>query len=125
MPGAAPHPLDPLSAQEIRTAVAAVRREHATTDGWRFAVIDLHEPTKDELAADTMPPRVADIVCWNREDGRAFKGTVVLAENRVASWAELASGEHPSMTDADFLDAIADNPADSRRAARPVVIFRS
>ena len=82
-----------------------MRREHATTDGWRFAVIDLHEPAKDELTADAAPPRVAEIVCWNREDGRGFKGTVSLAEDRVASWAELASGEHPSMTVADYHEA--------------------
>jgi primary-amine oxidase len=105
MSAAAPHPLDPLSAQEIRAAAAAVRRTHATNDGWRFAVIDLHEPAKDELSADTPPARVADIVCWNREDGRGFKGTVSLAEDRVASWAELAPGEHPSMTVADYLEA--------------------
>ncbi len=66
MPACAPHPLDPLSAHEIRAAAAAVRREHATTDSWRFAVIDLHEPAKEDLTADTAPPRVADIVCWNR-----------------------------------------------------------
>jgi primary-amine oxidase len=105
MPAGAPHPLDPLSAQEIRAAAATVRREHATTDGWRFAVIDLHEPAKHELTADPAPPRVAEVVCWNREDGRAFKGTVSLAEDRVASWAQLAPGEHPSMTDADFSEA--------------------
>ena len=105
MPADARHPLDPLSAEEIRAAVATVRREHATTDGWRFAVIDLHEPTKEELTADTAPPRVADIVCWNRTDGRAFKGTVSLAEDRIASWAALAPGEHPSMTVADYHEA--------------------
>src|SRR5919107_1172777 len=42
----APHPLDPLSAAEIRQVAGALRREDG--DGWRLALIDLREPTIDE-----------------------------------------------------------------------------
>ena len=99
---AAAHPLDPLSAAEIRAAAAAVRREHLTGDGWRFSTIDLHEPDKRTLGTAEAPPRLADIVCWNRADGRAFRGTMSLDSDQVTSWTELAPGEHPSMTVADY-----------------------
>ena len=102
MAGPAPHPLDPLSAQEIRAAAAAVRRDCAVSDGWRFSAIDLHEPSKQELSGATPPPRIADITGFDRADGRAFKGTVSLAEDRVASWVALEPGVQPSMTVADY-----------------------
>ena len=100
-----PYPLDPLSAQEIRAAAAAVRRDRATSDGWRFSTIDLHEPSKQELEAQPAPQRIADIAGFDRADGRAFKGTMSLAEDRVTSWEQLEPGQHPSMTVADYHEA--------------------
>ena len=96
------HPLDPLTADEIRAAAAAVREQHGVTDRWRFASIDLKEPPKGSLSdiAQT-PPREADVVCWNRDDGAAFKGTVSLDSSRVVSWVALA-GRHPPMTPDEF-----------------------
>ena len=40
------HPLDPLSADEIRPAAAILRRDRNVTDRWRFASIELKEPAK-------------------------------------------------------------------------------
>ena len=45
------HPLDPLTADEIRQAAAIVRRERGVGDGWRFASIELKEPSKADLPA--------------------------------------------------------------------------
>ena len=45
------HPLDPLSAEEIRQAAAVVRRDRGVGDGWRFASIELKEPAKADLPA--------------------------------------------------------------------------
>jgi primary-amine oxidase len=56
---AAAHPLDPLTAAEIATAAAIVRRAHAAGPGWRFASIELAEPGKDELAAAGYPGSAA------------------------------------------------------------------
>ena len=39
-----PHPLDPLTADEIRRAGAIVRRDREVGPGWRFASIELKEP---------------------------------------------------------------------------------
>jgi Cu2+-containing amine oxidase len=94
------HPLDPLTADEIRAAAAIVRSERGVTDRWRFAWIDLKEPSKGVHT----PLREAEVVCWNRDDGAAFKGVVSLTDERVRSWDPLRSGEHPPMTPDEFHD---------------------
>ena len=43
------HPLDPLSADEIRQAVAILRRDHGVGTRWRFASIELREPAKQAV----------------------------------------------------------------------------
>jgi primary-amine oxidase len=104
------HPLDPLTADEIRTAAAIVRAQDDVTDRWRFASIDLREPSKQALAAgaaEVPPPREAEVVGWNRDDGVAFKGVVSLTDERVVAW-EALPGEHPPMTPDEFheVDAV-------------------
>ncbi|HUA04830.1 MAG TPA: primary-amine oxidase [Solirubrobacteraceae bacterium] len=100
------HPLDPLTPDEIRSAARIVRAERAVTDRWRFASIDLKEPPKGSLGdiAQTPPERQAEVVCWNRDDGAAFKGTLSLDSNRIVLWEPLAPGEHPPMTPDEFHD---------------------
>ena len=77
------HPLDPLSADEIRQAAAILRRDRKIGDGWRFASIELKEPAKDALAqleAGGHPgAREAIVVCWDRADGQARRATVSLS----------------------------------------------
>src|SRR5689334_24361717 len=68
------HPLDPLSAGEIRQTAAIVRRDRAIGDTWRFASIELKEPAKADLQAlEAEATREALVVCWDRADeiGRA------------------------------------------------------
>jgi len=95
------HPLDPLSADEIRATVAILRREHAAGDGWRFAMIELHEPSKAALAGDAPVERAATVLCWNRADGQAYKAVVSLAGDRVETWQH-RPGEQPNMTVDEF-----------------------
>ena len=66
------HPLDPLSADEFRQAAAILRRDHGVGERWRFASIELKEPAK---GVDD-PAREAIVVCWNREDGAAYRAVV-------------------------------------------------
>ncbi len=97
------HPLDPLTAEEIRAAAAVVKRDCGVTERWRFASIDLKEPPKRALGDAThTPARQADVVCWNRDDGAAYKGIVSLADQRLISWTPLLPGEHPPMTPDEF-----------------------
>jgi primary-amine oxidase len=86
---AAGHPLDPLSAEEIRKVVAALRRDRDVGPHWRFGSIELSEPAKDVMrgfSPGDVIEREADVVVWNREDGRTYKARVSIAGDRVLSW---------------------------------------
>ena len=54
-------------------------------------------------------------MCWNRDDGAAFKGTVSLDAKRVVSW-EALHGQHPPMTPDEF------HECDAALRAHPRVI---
>jgi primary-amine oxidase len=99
------HPLEPLSAEEIRRVAAIVRRDRGVGAGWRFASIELKEPAKAELSRPAGPAlesgelarREAVVVCWNRADGQAYRGTVSLTADAVGAWEHLP-GQQPNMT---------------------------
>jgi primary-amine oxidase len=94
------HPLDPLSAEEIRRVSAIVRRDRGVGAGWRFASIELKEPAKAELPAlesGELAGREAIVVCWNRADGQAYRAAVSLTADKVGAWEHLP-GQQPNMT---------------------------
>jgi primary-amine oxidase len=99
-PAAIRHPLDPLTVEEFRQAVTILRRDQGVDDRWRFASIELKEPAK-EAVRDFEPgdgiTREALVVCWNRDDGRAYKAVVSLTEDRLVSWQH-HSGKQPNIT---------------------------
>ncbi len=98
MPNA--HPLDPLTAGEIRQAAAILRRDREIGDSWRIASIELREPAKDVLAAlagGLAAGREALVVCWDRTDGQAYRAVVSLTGDMVTSWEHLP-GQQPNMT---------------------------
>ncbi len=94
------HPLDPLTADEIHKTTAILRRDREIDRRWRFASIELKEPSKDAVASfspGATIPREALVVCWNREDGQAYKVVVSLSEDSVVRW-EHHPGEQPNIT---------------------------
>src|SRR5579864_3220977 len=95
--GSSAHPLDPLSAEEIRQAAAILRRDRGVGAGWRFASIELREPGKDALAAGAAGGRDAIVVCWERSDGRPWRAVVSLTGDAVTAWEDLP-GQQPNMT---------------------------
>jgi primary-amine oxidase len=98
------HPLDPLNADEIRRSAAILRRDRDVSDRWRFASIELREPSKEAVRAyrpGSAITREARVVCWNRDDGKAYKALVSLTEDRVAGWRHEPDGQ-PNMTVDEF-----------------------
>ena len=91
------HPLDPLTAGEIRQVAQIVRRDRELGDSWRFASIELAEPAKDALAACQVTSREAIAVGWDRADGQAYRARVSLTADAVTSWQHLP-GQQPNMT---------------------------
>jgi primary-amine oxidase len=96
-PAAVRHPLDPLSADEFRRAATTLRKARGFDERWRFAAIELKEPPKEVLTSGNKVPREAQLICWNRDDGKAYKAVVSLDENRVVSW-EHRPDEQPNVT---------------------------
>ena len=88
------HPLDPLTAGEIRQTAAILRRDREIGQSWRFASIELREPAKD---AATAAGRETIVVGWDRADGQAYRAVVSLTGDTVASWEHLP-GQQPNMT---------------------------
>jgi len=73
------HPLDPLSADEIRRVATALRENRGVDLGWRYASIDLAEPAKADLAGGGGDiGRAAHVICWNTADGQAYRALVSL-----------------------------------------------
>ncbi len=101
------HPLDPLSAEEVRAAARIIRREHATTEAWRFASLDLAEPPKADLLAwspDGDPlPRQAFAVLWDRTTNEAFEAVADLTADQVESWSPVP-GATPNVTVDEYHD---------------------
>jgi primary-amine oxidase len=94
------HPLDPLTADEVREVAAILGRDRRVAPPrWRFASIELIEPPKAMLREPRrgLPGREALAVCWNREDGVAYRAAVSLADATVTAWEDLP-GQQPNMT---------------------------
>jgi len=123
-----PHPLDPLSAEEIAATAAAVRSsEHFRTLSGRvrFITIELREPRKSvvlEWSEDggKLPPREAEVVLLVHGDGTTHEVIVNLDEEaRVSHWrrrsdvqpmavvAELVEAEKLVKGDPEFQIALA------------------
>lgn len=97
------HPLDPLAEGEFRQAVAILRRDQGVDDRWRFASIELEEPSKRQLSTfdDTgaVPDRRAVVVCFNRDANRTYKALVSLSDDTVASWTYLPGAQANATVD--------------------------
>ena len=107
------HPLDPLTAAEIRQVARIVRRDRGVGDSWRFASIELLEPFKGALTAGQETGRKAIAVGWDRANGQAYRAVVSLTGDAVTSWEHLA-GRQPNMV---HVTAIARPPT-----SRPILL---
>lgn len=85
-----PHPLDPLSADEIAIAIAAVRKHHGECF---FNVVSLHEPRKAEMlkwlesvhspASESLrPARVANVVVII-QGGKIYDGLIDIKSGSI------------------------------------------
>jgi primary-amine oxidase len=95
---AASHPLDPLTADEIRTAVAVVSEAQDLGDDARFSLITLREPDKRAVLAfrgGDPVDRDAFIVVLDRS-GATYEAVVSVRSEKMRSW-RLVPGVQPSL----------------------------
>jgi len=118
------HPLAPLTAQEIETAVAILRGAQAGSESLRFVSVRLHEPSPEvayTFRSGDRVPREVFFVLLDKTPGKsgAYEAIVNLAEGRVASWKRIGEGSgQPSIIFEEFFAAEDAVKADPRfRAA--------
>jgi primary-amine oxidase len=80
------HPLDALSADEVRSAVAAVRASGRLSERALFATIALAEPSKDEVAGRSPVDRRVRLVIVDGPAAVVIEA--VVASGAIASWDE-------------------------------------
>ncbi|MBY5879493.1 primary-amine oxidase [Rhizobium ruizarguesonis] len=92
------HPLDPLSLDEIASAVAILKDTQTLAPTFRFPITRLEEPTKADLAAHRLGdrlPRLAFILAMDISNGETFEGIVDLTAGTVSSYIRLPLDELP------------------------------
>jgi primary-amine oxidase len=100
------HPLDPLTPDEIRAAVAVVRSSGKVGEKARFIVVTLKEPPKAEVLAfkaGNALDRCASLVILDNSDGATYEATVSLGMRALAAWARIP-GVQPSLTLDEFFE---------------------
>ena len=101
-----PHPLEPLGAEELRAAVAVVRREQGLDARALFEQVVLREPDKAAVRAHAQGrdvPREAFVVVLDRTAGRTYEGVVSLGEKRLVSWRHVP-GVQPWIMDEEMAE---------------------
>uniref|UniRef100_A0A7S2XTZ3 Amine oxidase n=2 Tax=Attheya septentrionalis TaxID=420275 RepID=A0A7S2XTZ3_9STRA len=123
------HPLDPLTASEIKSTASAVKKT-LDDDNIRFVAISLKEPRKVDLLAhdnnqstNESLERRAEVIVLNPSTGIASELTVCLNNEAgavVESHTELRSGVQPMLTpdDCDLAEAIAKASPEVQAAVR-------
>ena len=94
------HPLEPLSATEVQTAVEILRKAERLTPTMRVVSISLREPLKEVVlnaAAGALIPREAFAVLFDNGSNRCYEAVLSLEEGRIADWKHVP-GVQPTMT---------------------------
>jgi primary-amine oxidase len=104
---AAPHPLAPLTADEIRAAANLLRSSNRFPAGGIFSLIALDEPAKELVLAKTAVLRRAFAVIYDRKANQTFEAIANLSTSAIDSW-KLIPGAQPAINseDSDLADEI-------------------
>jgi primary-amine oxidase len=102
------HPLDPLSAEEIASAVQLARQSDKLAGTMRVIAAERHEPTKEVVlafAAGTAhpPAREALLIVLDPASNTTFEALVSLTMHTLVSWREVP-GVQPAITFAEVLE---------------------
>src|SRR5262249_3372943 len=100
---ASPHPLDPLTREELATVGAVLARSTEFSPGTNFAWITLDEPPKalvQELKPGAPFPRKAALTAVDYARRKAYEVTVDIKSSRIESLTELV-GVQPGLNPRD------------------------
>ncbi|GAA0995778.1 primary-amine oxidase [Nocardiopsis tropica] len=102
------HPLDPLTADEFRAVTRLLADAHDVDENWRYASIEMIEPSKPEIAAfdaDGAPcERAAQAVLYDRSSNRTFRARISLTDGAVTSFEHVPDVQ-PNVTVDEWVEA--------------------
>lgn len=110
---AATHPLEPLSALEMKAAYEIVKSRFTSDpdlpdDKLRFPMLVLNEPPKQTILAwkpgDTFP-RVAHVEVLHNESNRTWVALVDLRQSKLVSLEQIPEGAQPALIDSENKEA--------------------
>jgi primary-amine oxidase len=104
---AAPHPLSPLTADEIRAAANLLRGSNRFPAGAGFSLIALDEPAKGLVLTKAAVSRRAFAVIYDRKANQTWEAIANLSTSAIDSW-KLIPGAQPAINsdDSDLADEI-------------------
>src|SRR5689334_2957464 len=109
------HPLDPLTPEELRGVVEAVRAARGLDHRHLFVTVQLDEPAKETVVGWTEGDaldRAARVAVWDQQAGSLAEG-VVGVDGGVRSWVEVPGAKAPVLLP-QAESAIAATKADPR-----------
>jgi primary-amine oxidase len=107
------HPLDPLNAQEIETAMRVLRDARRVKPDTNVSMVALREPDKQEVLKRQTPPREAQVVLYERRANATYEAVIGLSAGRLLSFKQIP-GAQPAISEEDSYIAdqvIRSNPA--------------
>jgi primary-amine oxidase len=90
---AAPHPLAPLTADEIRAAARIFRSSPRFPAGAQFSILTLDEPPKDQVLANAAVPRRAFAVIYDHAADHTVEAIANLTTGAIDSWKQIPGAE--------------------------------
>lgn len=93
------HPLEPLTAEEIKRAVEIIRTEKSLGRSTRFVTVTLKEPEKAVVLSFELGDRIvreAFMILLDNEEEKAYEAIVSITEEKVTSW-EYVPGVQPGI----------------------------
>ena len=94
------HPLEPLTATEVKQTVAILTQNGKVNPTTRFVSVSLKEPDKQAVhhfSESSPPDREADAVLFDNALNRCYEASVSLTAQKLLSWKHVADVQ-PTMT---------------------------
>lgn len=109
------HPLDPLSAQELKAVLSSARTAWGLDHRHLIAMVTIVEPSKEVLAhfkVGDVIDRAVQVTVWDRAQGVLYEGVLTVA-GQVRSWVAIEGAKSPVLQSESEL-AIKATRSDSR-----------
>ena len=86
------HPLEPLTADEVKLAVTLLKENRKVTPTTRFVSVSLHEPSKEAVrgfSKQAPPPREAFAVLFDNGTNACHEAVLSLTDKKLVSWTHI------------------------------------